>query len=75
MREALVLVIGGLIVGLPLAFFAARAMATLLYGVQPSDLTAHAGAVTMLVAIAALAAYLPARRASRVDPMLALRAE
>jgi predicted permease len=75
LREALVLVGVGLVIGIPLAFLAARAMSTLLFGVAPTDPVANGSAVAALVSIAALAAYLPARRASRVDPMLALRAE
>jgi predicted permease len=75
MREALTLVAFGLVVGIPLAFFAADAMQKLLYDVTPADPMANAGAIGMLVLIAALAAYLPARRASRVDPMHALRAD
>ncbi|MPZ17396.1 MAG: hypothetical protein GEV06_05745 [Luteitalea sp.] len=65
----------GLLVGLPSAFLVSRTMATLFYGIPPSDLAAHGAAVATLIVIAGLAAYLPARRASRVDPMVALRAE
>ncbi len=75
LREAFILVGAGLVVGIPLAFLAARAMSTLLFGVTPTDPIANGSAVAALVLIATLAAYLPARRASRVDPMLALRAE
>ena len=75
MREALTLVAFGLAIGIPLASFAADAMQKLLFGVTPSDPAANAAAIAMLVLIAALAAYLPARRASRVDPMHALRAD
>jgi putative ABC transport system permease protein len=75
MREALSLLLAGLVVGLPLAFLGARAMSHLLYGITPTDVKAHSVAVATLVIVAAFAAYLPARRASRVDPMLALRAE
>ncbi len=74
-REALSLVVVGLLVGLPLAFISAQAMRTLLHGVTPADVPAHGVAVATLVVVAALAAYVPARRASRVDPMLAFRAE
>jgi ABC-type antimicrobial peptide transport system permease subunit len=75
LREAIIVMLMGLIVGLPLGFFASRTMAALFYGVPPLDPVAHGTAVTTLVAIAALAAYLPARRASRVDPMRALRVD
>jgi predicted permease len=75
LREAFMLVGAGLFLGIPLAFAAARAMSTLLFGVTPADPVANGSAVAALLVIAALAAYLPARRASRVDPMLALRAD
>jgi predicted permease len=75
MREALLLLVLGLFVGLPLAFLGAQAMRHLLHGITPADVQAHGIAVATLVILAALAAYLPARRASRVDPLLALRAE
>jgi len=75
MGEALTLVLIGLLIALPLSYLAARAMGQLLYGIVPYDLTAYGAAVTALVLVAALAAYLPARRASRLDPMKALRAE
>jgi predicted permease len=75
LREAFILVAAGLIIGVPLAFLAARAMSTLLFGVAPTDAVANGSAIAALVLIATVAAYLPARRASRVDPMLALRAD
>jgi predicted permease len=74
-REALLLVVIGGGVGLPLSFLAARAISNLLYGTAASDPVAYAFAATMLVGVAVLAAYLPARRAARLDPMLALRSE
>jgi predicted permease len=75
MREALVLVFLGLAAGLPLALLAARGMRGLLYGVSSIDVPAYLAAVAILLAIATLAAFLPARRASRLDPVIALRAE
>jgi predicted permease len=72
MREALVLVVAGLALGLPMAFVAGRSVAALLFGVDPADPAAFAGGALMLVAVAALAAYLPAYRASRIEPMVAL---
>jgi predicted lysophospholipase L1 biosynthesis ABC-type transport system permease subunit len=74
-REALTLVLVGGIVGLPLAFLTARAARGLLYATAPSDPAAYGIAVSVLVVVAALAAYLPARRASRLDPMVALRSD
>jgi predicted permease len=75
LREALLLVGMGVAVGVPLALVLARSLSSLLYGLKPDDpLTISAAAVT-LFAVAAVASYLPARRASRVDPMVALRYE
>jgi predicted permease len=74
-REAMLLVLLGGAIGLPLAFLAARAVAGLLYATAPSDPVAYGMAVGVLVVVSALAAYVPARRASRLDPMTALRTE
>jgi predicted permease len=75
LREALLLAGAGLAVGLPAALALTRLIKSQLYGVTPTDpLTLAAGAI-LLLAVALLAAWLPARRASRVDPMIALRAE
>ena len=65
----------GLAAGLLGAFAASRALNSLLYGVGSLDAAALAGALVMLAAVAFLACYLPARRASLVDPIEALRAE
>lgn len=62
-------------VGLALSFAFTRLLSGMLYGVSPSDPITLFGAVVMVMAIAALAALLPARRAARVDPMIALRTE
>ncbi len=75
MREALTLLAMGLVVGLPLALLAAHGMQTLLFGIRFTDVTIHGAAIIVLALVAAFAAYLPARRAARVDPMLALRAD
>ena len=72
-REALLLVLIGGAIGLPSAFIAARALGGLLYATAPSDPVAYGAAVGILAAVSALAAYIPARRASRLDPMIALR--
>ena len=72
MREALVLVLAGLAIGLPMAFVAGRSVAALLFGVNPADPVAFVGGAVTLLAVAALAAYLPAYRASRIEPMVAL---
>jgi ABC-type lipoprotein release transport system permease subunit len=75
MRDAITLVAIGLVVGAPLSLLAASALRTMLFGIRFTDLATHLTAVGVLVLVALLAAYLPARRASRVDPMSALRAE
>lgn len=75
LRDSAALVIIGLALGLSLAMVAARWISSLLYGLRPSDPAALAGAITLMAAASILAGYLPARRAARVDPMVALRNE
>jgi predicted permease len=65
----------GTVLGLAAAFAASRLMANLLYGVSAVDPATFLGVPSLLCAVAALAAFLPARRAASVDPMIALRAE
>jgi putative ABC transport system permease protein len=60
-------------IGIVLAIFASRLLASLLYGVQPTDPVAMAGAVAVLLAVGMLAAFVPARRASLTDPAVVLR--
>jgi ABC-type antimicrobial peptide transport system permease subunit len=74
-REALTLVLVGGAAGLPLAFLAARAVGGLLYATPPSDPVAYVTAVGALIVVSTGAAYVPAWRASRLDPMIALRPE
>jgi len=75
LREALLLVGMGIAIGVPIALALARSVTSLLYGLKPTDpLTISAAAIT-LFAVATVASYLPARRAARVDPMVALRYE
>jgi predicted permease len=57
------------------SFMAAREIASLLFGTEPTDAATYAGIVLLLSAVALMAAYIPARRASRIDPMVALRGE
>jgi predicted permease len=75
LREGTVLTLAGLIVGLFLALATARLIASLLYGVSPVDPVSIVITVTLLGAAALLAGYIPARRAAKVDPMVALRCE
>ena len=69
------LVMVGIGLGLATSLVATRALASQLYGVQPSDPITFAAITGLLAGVALLAAYIPARRAMRVDPMLALRHE
>jgi predicted permease len=75
LRETLRWVAIGSAVGLTLAGLAASAAGSLLYGVRPLDPASLLGASALLALVALLASALPARRAARVDPMVALRAE
>jgi len=73
--EALGFVAWSIILGVPLAFAGGQALRAFLFGVEPRDLTALAGACLVLAATGIVAAYIPARRAAGVDPMIALRYE
>jgi predicted permease len=75
MREALLLVGAGIAIGLPAALAVTRLVRTQLYGMSPSDPVTIALATAAIIGIAALSAYLPARRAIAVDPVRALRYE
>jgi predicted permease len=75
MREVLVLVGSGLALGLVAAWGLQRVVGTVLFGVTATDPLTIAGAVAALAAVSALAGYVPARRATRVNPVLALRYE
>jgi ABC-type antimicrobial peptide transport system permease subunit len=75
LRESMTLAGIGIIIGVLAALAASRLIATMLYGLKPSDPLTIALATAVLAAVALLAGYLPARRASRVDPMVALRYE
>ena len=74
-RSAMALVAGGTLVGLVGAVSLTRFLGALLYGVTPFDPVTFAGVIALLGGAALLASYLPARRATRVDPIIALRAE
>jgi putative ABC transport system permease protein len=75
LKQAMLLAVTGTICGVAGAFVLSRFMANLLYGVRPNDATTYAVVVTMVTAVALLASYVPARRATRVDPVSALRCE
>ncbi len=75
MREVTLLAGIGIAVALPVAYGLGRAVNSQLYGVQPADFGVLAGGTVLLALVAAMAGYVPARRASRVDPLVALRYE
>lgn len=75
MRESLALVCSGLILGLATALAAGRLIKTLLFGLSPADASTIVVSVVIMIAVSAFAGYLPARRASHVDPMVALHYE
>ena len=72
MREAIVLVAIGSVAGFSLAYLAARGLGTVLYGVGPADPLAYGTGVALLLIVGLAAAYLPAFRASRIEPMRAI---
>ena len=75
LREALVLVILGAAIGVPVALGVTKFTESILYGIAPRDPLATVGATVLLLTVAMVASYLPARRASRLDPNKALRYE
>ena len=72
-RNSMVLIVVGVGVGLGAAALLARSMAGVLYGVSPFDVPSFATAAAVLVAAGLAASLVPARRATRIDPMVALR--
>jgi putative ABC transport system permease protein len=73
--QGMVPVITGIVVGLGAAIGLTRLMSTLLFGVKPTDVATFVTVAVMLAAIGVLASYLPARRATKVDPLVALKGE
>jgi putative ABC transport system permease protein len=73
--QGLRLVLTGVAIGLAAAFILTRVMSTLLFGVSPTDPLTFVSISIVLVGVAVLASYIPALRATRVDPMFALRYE
>lgn len=75
LRQGLKLVLVGVALGMVLTLFCARLIASYLYGVEQTDPAAIAFSALLLILVALLACYLPARRATKVDPLIALRSE
>jgi len=75
LRETLLLVTLGITIGLPVALASTRLISSRLFGLTPMDPVTISASTLLLAAVAALAGYLPARRAANVDPMVALRYE
>jgi putative ABC transport system permease protein len=69
------LLAAGLVIGTGLALWAGKSAEKMLFGLKPNDAATFVAAAALLAAAAALAAYIPARRASSLDPMEALRVE
>jgi predicted permease len=75
LRHGLILASGGIALGIGAAILLTRVMSALLFGVGPTDPVTYAAASAGLAAVAVLATYLPARRASAIDPVVALRSD
>ncbi len=74
-RQGMVVSAGGVILGVLGAVAATRLISSWLYGIEATDPVTFAGVSLVLVGITLLATYVPARRAARVDPLIALRSE
>jgi putative ABC transport system permease protein len=72
-KQGLKLVVAGLVIGLAAAFVLTRVMASLLFGVSATDPVTFVSISLVLIGVAALASYIPALRATKVDPLVALR--
>jgi predicted permease len=75
LRESMLLVIVGSAIGIAISLVAGRLVASQLFGLEPTDLATMVAAMVVMLAVSAAAGYVPARRAARVDPMVALRYE
>jgi predicted permease len=75
LRESLLLVLMGAAIGVPLVFATGKWISSLLFGLQPADAPTLSSAIALMFVVGVLASYIPARRATRVDPMVALKCE
>ena len=75
LRETLLLVLAGLVIGVPAALLGARLVSTQLFGMSATDPLTLIGAAVVLTTVALLAGYIPARRATKINPLIALRYE
>jgi len=75
LRQTVVLLMLGVTIGIAFGLAATRTATSLLFGLRANDPLTFAGASMLLIAVALVASFVPARRASRVDPMVALRYE
>jgi ABC-type antimicrobial peptide transport system permease subunit len=75
LRETMILVTIGIAIGLPVAYVLSRYVTSQLYGVSSTDISTGLAALAILAAVAVLSGFLPARRASSIDPLQALRHE
>jgi ABC-type antimicrobial peptide transport system permease subunit len=75
LREALTLAAIGVAIGLPVALALVRLIRFIIYGIEPYDPLTMIGTIVIMIAVATLAAWIPARRAAKIDPMEALRYE
>jgi putative ABC transport system permease protein len=74
-RKGVILTLIGVAIGLAIALALTRLMTTLLFGVAPTDATTFVAVSVLLIFVALLACYIPARRATKLDPLVALRYE
>jgi predicted permease len=75
LRDVCIMLVAGLAIGVPLALAGSQYVKAFLYGIAPNDPAAIVGAVAVLLASGLLAGFIPARRASRIDPLVAIRYE
>jgi len=75
MKQGLIISVIGIVIGLGAAFALTRVLSSLLVGVSSTDLTIFGAVTLLLLLISLLGTFIPARRATKIDPIIALRAE